>query len=363
MIDGIGMLTGLQYETVVEGRWAPGTVALLWSRDGRRLAYTVPEDTVAAGKSHVWTLDVDNGEKRQLTARADIYALVGWTAAGEVLAITPHGLSLLGDSERELELPEKGEVIDLEISSNGQTVAVLLGSYEHSPADELTYVHSAGIWVGGFEATDWRKLADLSTEPPAVQLTIPPEMRWSADDRWITTHRTRLDERGIIQDRLRVIDVRNGEVVWVREKGSGRESWSLDGRSLAYVYEVMDAAGRAAGRRLGILGPDRRVREADLVPQAMAWTKGGRLLMDIPGHLSMLDPETMAVEDVLTEEGKTISAFVESSVWSPSGRYVALSTPSDALHASSLYIVDTKTNRAELFLDEAPFWASAWLLE
>ena len=83
--------------------------------------------------------------------------------------------------------------------------------------------------------------------------------------------------------------------------------------------------------------------------------------MDSPGKLSVLDPETMEVKDVLTEDGKTIS--VDIGVWSPSGRYVAAETGADKYYRSSLYVIDTETGTAELLLDGAGFSAAAWLRE
>lgn len=359
---GFGILTGSGYEEIAEGPWATGSPTSLWSADGSQLAYTIPDDA-AGGKAHVWTLELESGEKRRVATEADHYSLLGWTAGHEVLVSTPEGLALLGESRRPLGLPEAGEVVDVEISPDGRSLAVQLGEYEYREEGGLTYVHSSGIWVGEPTGGNWRRVLDLSGEPPGVLLTGPSAMLWSPDERRITVHRTRTGENGAIADGLSVVGMRTGDETRVHDLGWGWESWSPDGRYLAYMYHGTSESGLGSDLRMGILGPDDRPRDVDAQVRQIAWTGDGRLLLDIPGRLSVLDPETMEINDVHTREGKTISALVESSVWSPSGRYVALSTPSDALHASSLYIVDTKTNRAELFLDETPFWASAWLRE
>ncbi len=359
---GIGILTGSGYEEIAKGPWTTGSPMSLWSADGSRLAYTIPDDA-ADGKAQVWTLELEAGRKRRVSTEADHYSLLGWTAAHEVLVRTPVGLALLGASERSLELPEAGEVVDVEISPDGRSLAVQLGEYEYRPEDSLTYVHSSGTWIGGLAGGDWRQVVDLMGEPPGVVTTGGQEMLWSPDGRRISTHLTRHDERGLIVDRLTVVDVRTGEATRVHERGWGWESWSPDGRYLAYMYEGNSESGRNRSRRLGILGPDGRTREIDEHPRGMAWAGNGRLLVDIPGKLSMLDPETMGVEEVQTAGGRSISVFLDSGVWSPSGRYVAAQTGVDAYYRSSLYVIDTETGTASLFLDEAGFSAAAWLRE
>ncbi len=362
VLIGIGVLTGSRYEKVADGPWATGSPMFLWSSDGRRLAYTVPENEQPAVKSRVWTLDMENGEKMLLTAEADFYALLGWTAANEVLVRTEGGLALVGKGVRSIELPEAGEVVDIEASPDGRAVAVKVGAYEHDDESELTFIHTSGIWILDLTGEGWREIVGLADEPPEVMTTGGQEMRWSPDGARITIHRTRIDERGIVTDGLSVLDVRTGEERLVHEQGWGWESWSPDGRYLAFMYHGNAELGQS-GKRLGLLGPDGRNREAEGSPRGIAWAGDGHLLLDIPGRLSTLDPETMRVEEVLTADGEAISVFLDSSVWSPSGRYLAAPTASDAYHRSSLYIVDTETGTGALFLDGPGFSAVAWVRE
>jgi hypothetical protein len=129
------------------------------------------------------------------------------------------------------------------------------------------------------------------------------------------------------------------------------------------MYEGNAESGVTGGRRLGILEADGLKREIEERIRGMAWAPNGRLLLDIPGRLSLLDPETMEVEEVRTGGEEAISVLLEGAAWSPSGRYVAASTASDAYHRSSLYVIDTEAGTAELFLDETGFSAVAWVRE
>lgn len=357
----IGLMIGGRYETIARGRLPMAAPWLVWSNDSRRLAYALADEADPANAS-IWALDTGSGEKTLLANEPGPYWLLGWTAAGEVLARTPDRLMIFGRNQREMASPEEGEIVDAALSPDGRLVAVKLGEFEYEGERGLTYIHSSGIWVGGLAEGGWRKIVDLAGEPPEVVAGGSSPMLWSPDGRRITTSLTRMDERGLTGDTLTVLDVLTGEEMVVHDQGWGWESWSPDGRYLAYMY-YRTKSGSARELRLWLLGPDGQRREVEASVRYMTWTKDGRLLVDIPARLSLLDPETMELEEVLTGEGETISAFVESSVWSPSGRYVALSTPSDALHRSSLYIVDTETGQANLFLDEAGFWARAWLRE
>jgi Tol biopolymer transport system component len=351
----LGLLTGGGYEPVVHGGWEPATMPFIdWSPDGSMLAYTQPDKAAGEG-SQVWVVDVDTGDARQLTTEAAYYSPLGWTAADEVLVRTPVGLALLGESRRSIALPEAGEVVDVEISPDGRSVAIQLGEYEYRTEDSLTYVHSSGIWILRLTSGGWREIVDLTDRPPEVQSIDGQELLWSPDGTRLVYKRQGGGEAANWE--LWHVDIRTRDDALLTAGYTWGQTWSPDGRYLAYTYDT----GESNGRRLGILGPDGRTREIDQQPQGMAWAANGRLVLDIPGHLSVLDPETMAVKDVLTEDGKTIS--VDIGVWSPSGRYVAAETGSDRYYRSSLYVIDTETGTAELLLDGAGFSAAAWLRE
>jgi Tol biopolymer transport system component len=282
--------------------------------------------------------------------------MLGWTAAGEVLMRAPDGLALLGKTRRAIALPEPGTVLDAQVSPDGRSIAMKLGEYEQDPQTELTYVHSTGLWVLGLTGGGWREIVDLSGRPPAVLSHGGEGLLWSPEATRLVYQTEGGGESTDWETRL--VDVRTGEEELLAAEYSWGRSWSRDGRYLAYMQS---ASGYSAGS-LQILGPDGRTRRMANVRQ-MAWTKDGRLMVDIPGHLSLLDPETMRIEEVLTEDGESISALLEAPVWSPSGRYLALATPADMYHRSSIYIIDTEKGTAELFLDKAGFAPVAWLRE
>ncbi|HET9475954.1 MAG TPA: hypothetical protein VFP63_00545 [Dehalococcoidia bacterium] len=353
VISLLGIMTGSTYQ---EFSNVPGGVeGAIWSPDGKRLAYTQPDET-AGDRSQVGVVDVDTGHTTQLTTEADFYSLLGWTARGEVLVSTSQGLVLVGKERRPIELREPGAVVDVEISPDGRSVAVKVGEYEYSEADELTYIHSSGIWVLTVSSGRWRKIVDQSGDPPGVQTTVGDLMGWSPDAKRLAYHSP--IGPGWPYDRfgLDVVDVVTGERTHIVDRPVWTEAWSRDGRYLAFLYQDSKAENR-----LGLLGPDGRTSEVDILVRRMVWTNNGRLLVDIPGHLSLLDPETMEKEEVVTDDGKSISGLVEAAVWSPSGRYVALATPSDAYNRSSLYIIDTEKGTADLFFDGAGFAPVAWL--
>ena len=355
----VGIMTGARYETLVRGRWLVGSERFAWSNDGGRLAYALPDGS-PGGSVQVWSLDTDTGETTLLTPDPGFYWFLNWTATGGILAVKPDGVELLGGGRQPVPLPEAGEVVDAESSPDGRAVAIRLGEYEQNEENELTYIRSGGIWVLG--AVAWREVADFANRPPEAQTTGGNKMLWSPDGSRISVHTTRMDG-GVVVEGLSVFDAQTGEETRVHDQGWGWESWSPDGRYLAFMRYHASESGAANELKLGIRGPGDRALAVDAYVRQMAWTRDGRLLVDIPGRLSLLEPETMQINEVHTRDGKTISAFVDAPVWSPGGRYVALSTPADALHRSSLYIVDTETRRADLFLDEAGFWARAWLQE
>jgi Tol biopolymer transport system component len=355
---GIGILTGSGYEEIAWGPWTTGSPMSLWSADGSRLAYTIPDDA-AGGKAHVWTLELETSRKRRVATEADHYSLLGWTATDELLVGTSEGLVLLGENRRSIALPETGDVVDVEVSPDGRSVAVQLGEYEYRTEDSLTYIHSSGIWILRLQGGAWREIVDLTDRPPEVQSIDGQELLWTPDGTRLVYRRQGGGEATNWE--LRFVDIRTRDDALLTASYTWGQTWSPDGRFLAYMYEANSELGQPGGRRLAILGPDGRTREADAHPRGMTWAGNGRLLVDIPGKLGVLDPETMEIKDVLTEDGTTIS--VDIGVWSPSGRYVAAETGVDRYYRSSLYVIDTEEGTAELFLDGAGFSAVAWLRE
>jgi hypothetical protein len=334
----------------------------MWSNDGRRLAYALPEDP-DVGTFEVWTYDTETSEKRLLSPEITNSWPLGWTAAGDVLVVNPESITLLGNTSRTFPLPEPGVVIDSAISPDGRTLAAELGEYEYREEEGLTYIHSGGIWTLGLTGGGWREVLDLGEEPPAVQTTGGGEMRWSPDGRRIALHRTRVAADGVLTDGLSVLDVRTGEETRVHEEGWGWEAWSPDGGYLAFTRYAGDKPNVPFVNTLSLLNPTGDTRDVDAAVRGFAWAANGRLLLDIPARLSLLDPETMGIEEIDAGDGETIGAFIEGAVWSPSRRYVALSTPSDQYHRSSLYIVDTEEATATAFYLEAGFSPVAWVRE
>lgn len=107
-----------------------------FSQDGAKLAWTTWRD----GSPEVYVTDVDGTAATRLTYWADDYtAVVGWTAGGEVLAVTAagqpepqytwaHAIPLDGVPRR---LPY-GPVVNLAI--DGQDVVLLVGRFPREPA-------------------------------------------------------------------------------------------------------------------------------------------------------------------------------------------------------------------------------------
>lgn len=351
---GIGILAGSAFQEIETSPYT-GWPSVVWSADGKRLAYMLSVES-NPGRAQVWTVDAESGEKTPLSEEADSSWMLGWTGAGEVLMKIPDGLALLGESRRAIALPEPGTVLDAQVSPDGRSIAIKVGAYEQDPQTELTYVRSSGIWVFGLTGGGWREIVDLSERPPGVPSHGGEALLWSPDGTRLVYQ---MEGGGESTDwETRLVDVRTGEEELLAAEYSWGHSWSRDGRYLSYMQS---ASGYSAGS-LQILGPDGRTRRMENV-RRVAWATDDRLLVDIPGHLSLLDPETMRIEEVLTEDGESISALLEAPVWSASGRYFALSTPGDMYHRSSLYVVDTEEGTAELFLEDAGFAAVAWLRE
>ena len=251
---GFGILTGSGYEEIARGPWETGSPMHLWSAGGSRLAYTIPDDA-AGGKVHVWTLELETGKKRRVATEADHYSLLGWTATDEVLVGTPEGLALLGESRQSIALPETGDVVDVGVSPDGLSVAVQLGEYEYRTEDSLTYLHSSGIWVLSLMGGGWREIVDLTDRPPEVQSIDGQELLWTPDGTRLVYKRQGGGEAAGWE--LRHVDIRTRDDALLTAGYTWGQTWSPDGRYLAYIHDT----GGSGGRRLGILGPDARTRE------------------------------------------------------------------------------------------------------
>ena len=341
---------------------------LLWSADGKRLAYSSPVNP-SPDRTDVWTVIVGGGEPANITAAAepDYYYPVAWTAPNEVLVRGNSRLLVAGDDLREIPFPESNQVLDFAVSPDGRRGGMIMGSYEEHPDyPGYSLARATALWALDVPTGAWARLKDLGGAE--WQPWIGATMSWSPDGGRLAYYETYQDGGGgLIRSGLSVIDAETGEETRLHDQGQWPHAWTHDGKYLAYSYETREE-GAAARTTVGIFGPDGKTRETSLLARGMAWTAQSRLLVQTPAGLSTLDPVTLAETEVLTDEGEPVRAQLgfdgrDTLIWSPSGRYIAAATPGDQYIASSLYIIDTQEGVARLFYDRAGFYPLAWLRE
>ena len=137
-----------------------------FSRDGTRVAWTSWRD----GSPEVYAADADGGDAARLTFWGDPQTRVtGWTAAGEVLAVTAAGqpamkyrraFAVPGSGDAPPRLLPFGPVNDLALEAEG--TALLTGSVAYEPAYWKRY-------RGGRAGKLWTATADDPHPPP-----LPP---------------------------------------------------------------------------------------------------------------------------------------------------------------------------------------------
>ncbi len=349
---------------------------LLWSPDGSRLAYTLP-DGANTERSWVYTVNADGSERRRIAATANYYSLIGWTADGLLLAgrWSDEGVSVvtMGAKSVELPIPEVSiDNVDLNASPDGRYVAFLAGDWEEGLEVWVLEIESGRSWLvadmgyiaarpaSGLYVSAGVPLALEQAETDDLLLKGPPPVTWSPDGSRIAYYRSGNDANGVYTSELRVVNVESGLDISVAQDSSWQAAWSADGR---YLAEPIREAGNVV-----VLRPDGSTAMLDVRADQLLWTGDGMLLAAHPGGVSLVDPNSGEVQAVLTAEGDNVygaGLWGEASVWSPDGRYVAFAT-SKLSHRnanSSLYVLDAQTGDVTLIVEEGSFRPVAWLSE
>jgi Tol biopolymer transport system component len=265
-----------------------------------------------------------------------------------------------GDRFRTIPLPESNEILEFAVSGDGGRLAAVLGHYqENAEHPDYGTARANGLWLLDIASGDWALLKDL--DDAEWQPWIGAGMSWSPSGDRIAYYETYGGQRA----GLTVIEVESRAAKVLHVQGQFPHAWSHDGRRLAYLYEANPSG---AFEILGILGLDGRISETEVTVRGMGWATDGRLLIQRPDGLGVIDPDTMNETEVLAEAGEAVHVhlgFEGLDQWlrSPSGRYLAVATASDQYHASSLYILDTEQATARLFYNRAGFYPLAWLRE
>jgi Tol biopolymer transport system component len=366
------IMDGQRRETFAQRGPRPGPNSMypsvLWSPDGGRLAYTLPDEERPAA-NRVYTVNADGKERREVTTDAGSYSLIGWTRDGRLLLHHGTNLVLLGDKKETLPLADGiRETYGFQMSPDGRAVAVTAGT--DGEAQEL--------WVMDTDSGESRLVAEMgsvvrgpaeeryvSAAPPAApmpdaptaMLKGAPPVVWSPDGGRIAYHRTETNDNDVLLSELHVVNIESGVDTLVNRGGSWGETWSPDGRYLAVPREAPTLLWRADGSS----------KEISEGAEHALWTPNGTLVLVVAytGVIRLVDPDTTRVTASATEAGEEVRGLdvaIDSPVWSPSGRYLALATNEDAgMRNGSLLVVDTQTATATLVLAKGSFQPLAWL--
>ena len=348
---------------------------LSWWSDGSQLAYTLPDETKPE-LSRVHTVNAAGSGRRQITPEAGNYNIVGWTADGRLLVHSGGGLVLMGTKSRDLPLPEEVQSYDsylaFEISPDGRYVAIYGGDLENNLALWVLEVESGRSWLvadmGYIAAQPASGLyvsagIPLSLEPADTDdllLKGPPPVIWSPDSRRIAYYRNERDGNDAFVSELRVVELQSGSDITVTRDTSWQARWSPDGR---YLAEPAHEAGNVV-----VLRPDGSTAVLDVRTNNVLWSAGGTLVAAHAGGVSLVDPGSGEVQEVLTAKGEKVygaQVWGEAGVWSPDRRYLAFAT-SKLSHReadSSLYVLDTQTGDVTLIVEGGSFQPVAWLRE
>ena len=342
--------------------------SVLWSRDGKQLAYTLPDEE-RLSTNRVYTVNADGSGRGQASENAGSYTLIGWTADGQLLVHDGANLISSDVGDETLPLPDGfAASYSFQMSPDGRAVAFTAGS--DPEAQEL--------WVLDTDSGESRLVAKTGPQArrppaglyvsagappgaeaaagPAAMMKGPPPVAWSPDGSRIAYYRSWTDEGATFRSELRVVDIETGEDVSVTEEGGWRASWSPDGRFLAEAESVHS--------RVVLLAPGGDVRTLDVPANRVLWSPTGRLIA-IGSGVRLVDPETGEATEARTAEGYSVAgAWGWDPASSPDGRYLALVTTEDPGRTNgSLYVVDTQTAEATLVLEKVPLHPAGWLSE
>ncbi len=336
-----------------------------WSADGSRLAYTLPagED---GGLSLVYTVKADGSDRRQVAEAPGHYSLIGWAAdallagewADDPSTTSEARLLVMEGGVRELPVPpEAFQFLSFTPSPDGRRVAFYAGSRE-----------AMEVWVAETESGQARKVAEAGgtarrpgaglyvsagvplgvSAPAPAKMKGPPPLAWSPDGRRLAYYRNGGSAEGAFSSELRVVDVVSGTDALVAEEGSWGASWSPDGRYLA------EGSGR-----LRLLGPEGTVREVNVFATAASWSPDGRLVAGSEVSTYVVEAETGVAQEVRGPGGRPLGTSGQG-VWSPNGRYVAVSDPWGHPEGS-VYLLDVETGETSVLLEGGGFWPVGWL--
>jgi hypothetical protein len=193
---------------------------------------------------------------------------------------------------------------------------------------------------------------------------VPPPV-WSPDGERLAYYKTYSTEGPTYHVELWLHDFRTGKDRMLTDGGGYGETWSPDGRYLA--YRLMQPRGVA------ILGPEGEVSQFKTgdAPEAwLAWAPDGRLIVSNGTKVDLLDPVSGAGQE-LRFNGEAIGG---AAVWSgdvagsPSDRYFAFNVePVVGANGqlfrgnAGVYIADTETGVVTRIIDQPGVFVAGWL--
>ncbi len=353
---------------------------LLWSPDGSRLAYTL-SDEANTEQSWVYTVNADGSRRQRITATANYYSLIGWTADGLLLAgrWSDEGVSVLtmGAKSVELPIPEVSiDNVDLNASPDGRYVAFLAGDWEEGFELWVLEIESGRSWLvadmgyiaaqpaSGLYVSAGIPLGLEQEETDDLLLKGPPPVTWSPDGSRIAYYRrSGTDADGAYVSELRVVEIESGRDIGVTLDQAWQAVWSPDGRYLAAIRDAIRQV-----RDVLLFRPDGSMVVLNVRASQLLWTGDDMLLAAYPGGVSLVDPSSGEVQAALTAEGDNVygaGLWGEAGVWSPDGRFVAFATSklSHRKANSSLYVLDAQTGDVTLIVEGGSFRPVGWLSE
>ena len=373
---GIGVLTAERQAMIHESQWDGNRGGMFpsfaWSQDGSKIAFAVP-DAGHGNKSLVFAANEDGSDERQLPLSADDYEIKGWTTDGRVLALAVGGLPsnpqprllLAGDAVFDIPIPHDLTLMDAQMSPDGRRVAFESGDFHKrlevwfldvsdgvprkiaeagatSEALAKVYVSSIPLSVvPGFRRVN----ASLKGEPPIA---------WAPDSARIAYFQGDMTAG---EWELRVINTVTGEDVSVAADVSWAAEWSPDGRYLATTKERRTGPGEIL-----LFGPDGSTKELSAGAGNLAWSQSGSLIANGDGVRVIWPDSGEADEVTVPDRGDLGMGFPASNVWSPSGRFLAVTGWSNGENGTvSVYILDAQTATVTLIANNSSFRPVAWM--
>ncbi|MDR0575664.1 MAG: S9 family peptidase [Tannerella sp.] len=332
-----------------EALWAFGRVGnVAVSPDGKRIAYTITYYSIPENKSNsdIYVMDIDGGNKKQLTQTVAREGSLAWLPSGRAIAFLRDGKLWNID-------PENGR------ETQASDIKELIDGFIYSPAeDKALFIISTKLekYTG----------AEIHSDLDKANVYIYDDLMYRHWDSWKDGHYNHIYVGNITSGKVSAVeDIMPGEPYDSPLKpfgGTEEIAWHPDGKTIVYTSKKLTGKDYAFQTNSNLYAYDMESRQTILLtPDMPGYDKcpqfspdGSKLLWTSMKRAGFeADKERMMIMDwpsgTMKDLSESLDASPSSMKWTADGSSIYLTAPYQEAH--QIYRLDMSTGNITRLTD------------